>query len=603
MDVDPIRERDYLRIKWFLLFVISALLVVYALNYEKETKIEEYLQTKGEQAHFNYMALYNQYKKIALIILRTQINQDEVIEIFKDAHTSDEATKAKIRQRLYHKLSLTYALLKANNLKQLHFHLPDNESFLRFHRPAKFGDNLTGIRATVEYVNRYKKPIDGFEEGRIYNGYRFVYPLFDKNSTHIGSVEVSFSSLAFHTEYFNDYHLASNFLISKKAVDAKVFESERSNYIDSPLKNFYFEKKIYKKIQKYFEHESHKVDPRRIEALEKELLKGEVYSLYNLKHNTIRTFIPVVNPITHQISAFYVSLDNALYIIEKINNTHLLMLSLVLLLMLIFYFIYKNAINQRELISLNKSLHQEVEDKVNELRKQEEMILLQNRFSEMGQMISMIAHQWRQPLNALAVLNQTIILKYTRGKLDEKIMEYFEKSSQKQIDQMSQSINDFRDFFKPDKGEEKFLLNTLINHTIELVKPLLNQEKILIAFDATEEYSMVGYPNEFGQALLNILNNAKDALSTKAIEHAKIQIELKSEEDRVIITIGDNAGGIPNDSIDKIFEPYFSTKSEKNGTGLGLYMSKLIIQKHMGGAISVSNGSEGALFKIVLPLN
>ncbi|MEA1914140.1 MAG: HAMP domain-containing sensor histidine kinase [Campylobacterota bacterium] len=128
-----------------------------------------------------------------------------------------------------------------------------------------------------------------------------------------------------------------------------------------------------------------------------------------------------------------------------------------------------------------------------------------------------------------------------------------------------------------------------------MVNAIFSQYEIDIAFDTHKEYKTIGYPNELGQAILNIVNNAKDVLIENEVQNKKVEIVLNENH----IIIKDNAGGIPKDIIDKIYDPYFSTKEEKNGTGLGLYMTKLIIEDHMGGKLSVSNDKDGAVFKIV----
>jgi signal transduction histidine kinase len=218
----------------------------------------------------------------------------------------------------------------------------------------------------------------------------------------------------------------------------------------------------------------------------------------------------------------------------------------------------------------------------------------------MGEMISMIAHQWRQPLNNLALVNQLLITKYQRGKLDEEMIEHFKVTSKRQIDQMSVTIDDFRNFFRQEKTKIDFCINDVIDNVLEMTKSIYANNNIGMNFEANQRYISNGYPNELGQAIINIINNAKDALVEKAIENKFINIELKTKEEYVIISIEDSAGGIPEDIIDNIFDPYFTTKSEKNGTGLGLYMTKMIIQEQLEGTIVVRNSSNGARFDIQL---
>ncbi len=258
----------------------------------------------------------------------------------------------------------------------------------------------------------------------------------------------------------------------------------------------------------------------------------------------------------------------------------------------------QNAYQEIEL--LNSTLENRVFTEVEKNKEQQLLMLHQSRLAQMGEMISMIAHQWRQPLNTLSILSQTVVLKYHLNKLDDTVILQFNESSKKQIHQMSNTIDDFRNFFKPEKQMIEFCINDVLNDTIEMIKSVLELNEIDVVFDSQEEFVILGYPNELGQALLNIINNSKDALIDNNIKNKEINILLNKDNKNITLTISDNAGGIPSDIIDKIFDPYFSTKEEKNGTGLGLYMTKLIIEDHMNGKIIVENNSEGAVFKLYL---
>ncbi len=249
---------------------------------------------------------------------------------------------------------------------------------------------------------------------------------------------------------------------------------------------------------------------------------------------------------------------------------------------------------------LKKNLKIQVKQEIEKNKQQQLLMLQQSRLAQMGEMISMIAHQWRQPLNTLSVLNQAVVVKYNRKKLDDKSVEYFQKNSSKQIQNMSKTIDDFKNFFKPEKEKLEFCINKVITDTIDMVKPILDVHGINIIFDVNIEFKTIGYQNELGQGILNIINNSKDALIQNNIKNKEINILLKEENNNIIITICDNAGGISEDIIDQIFDPYFSTKCEKNGTGLGLYMTKIIIEEHMDGKINVSNDKDGAVFQIKL---
>ena len=256
--------------------------------------------------------------------------------------------------------------------------------------------------------------------------------------------------------------------------------------------------------------------------------------------------------------------------------------------------IFENQKNQEERLQIM------INAAVEENKEQQLFMLQQNRLAQMGEMIAMIAHQWRQPLNNLSLLNQLIISKYKKNKLDNKTMEYFQKNAHLHISLMSETIDDFKNFFKPQENPKKFNLNELILTVLNIIKPVLEKESVNIIFLTKEQYICSGYKNSLGHAIVNIVNNAKDALIEKNINNKKITIQLYEKEDNLIISIEDNAGGIPKDIINKIFDPYFSTKTEKNGTGLGLYMTNMIISEHMHSKIEVKNSDYGAIFNIIL---
>jgi len=235
------------------------------------------------------------------------------------------------------------------------------------------------------------------------------------------------------------------------------------------------------------------------------------------------------------------------------------------------------------------------------IQKNQEMILIQqSRHAAMGEMISNIAHQWRQPLNALGLLLQNIENMYDMDMLDDAYMRKSIDKGTKLTENMSKTIDDFRDFFKPNKEKKTFNISSVITDSLSIMEAAFRHNEIKLVLDLEEESKFYGYPNEFSQAILNVLTNAKDVLVENRTKNATIWVRLFEEKDTAVITIEDNAGGIDLDIIGRVFEPYFTTKEENKGTGIGLYMSKLIIENHLGGSLSVRNSQNGAEFKIVL---
>ena len=252
---------------------------------------------------------------------------------------------------------------------------------------------------------------------------------------------------------------------------------------------------------------------------------------------------------------------------------------------------------------LNNTLEEKIIVETSKQKEQEQLLIQQTRLAAMGEMIGNIAHQWRQPLNALGLVLQNLKFSYDIGELDEKMMDKSINKANILTQNMSKTIDDFRKFFKPNKAKEKFGINENVNKAIELVESTFEHHNIKLKKEfSSNELEFNGFPNEFSQVILNILTNAKDALLERNIENPEVIVQTKMENNNIFISIRDNAKGIDVDIINKIFEPYFTTKEEGKGTGIGLYMSKIIIENNMNGKIEVSNEENGANFTIKLPV-
>lgn len=253
-----------------------------------------------------------------------------------------------------------------------------------------------------------------------------------------------------------------------------------------------------------------------------------------------------------------------------------------------------------ELKKLNRELFQRVEEEVKKSREQEELLIQKSRFIAIGEMISNIAHQWRQPLCELSAIMMTLKFKYNLGKLDGNTMNEKSKEAEHLLEYMSKTIDDFRGFFMPSRERKVFYVREAVDSVINIIGTTIKNKKISLYVELSRGEMILGHRNEFEQALLNIITNAKNILVIKKIKEPKIEIKLTTKGKYTYLTIGDNAGGVATKPIDKIFQPYFTTREDSGGTGIGLYMSKLIIEKSMGGILMVKNNEDGALFTIRL---
>jgi signal transduction histidine kinase len=231
----------------------------------------------------------------------------------------------------------------------------------------------------------------------------------------------------------------------------------------------------------------------------------------------------------------------------------------------------------------------------------EESEIQQAKMAAMGEMIGNIAHQWRQPLNALSALNIGLSMKHKKGTLNDEVMDTFKQTSNEIIQSMSETIDDFRNFFQPDKVKELFNINIAIAGSIRFVSDSYHQNNIEVILDLKKNIMIASYKNELMQVLLNIFNNSKDAIVEKQVANPKIFISTAESEHQVMIYIQDNAGGVEEKILERIFEPYFTTKFQSHGTGIGLYMSKMIIEKSMEGSLVSRNEGDGLLTTISLP--
>jgi PAS domain S-box-containing protein len=258
--------------------------------------------------------------------------------------------------------------------------------------------------------------------------------------------------------------------------------------------------------------------------------------------------------------------------------------------------------DKKELESLNNELELRVKKKVETLRQKDEMLQAQSRSALMGEMISMIAHQWRQPLSTISLLVNDINMKYMMNALDSDYLKNSINKTNQTIHYMSKTIDDFREFFKPNKAKEYVYIEKSVKNAIGFIEPLIKKYEIDLSINIISDNKIVVYKNELLQVLINIIKNAIDASLDEKIEKPKISIVIDDVDNKKIINIIDNAGGVTDDIIEKVFEPYFSTK-KKNGTGLGLYMSKIIIEEHLFGKLKVKNFEDGAIFTIEIPFS
>ncbi len=255
---------------------------------------------------------------------------------------------------------------------------------------------------------------------------------------------------------------------------------------------------------------------------------------------------------------------------------------------------------EKKLEILNKNLLNKVKLGIKEVREKDRAMLHQSRLAGLGTMLSMIAHQWRQPLTEVSGILMELETATKFKKLNDNLILDCVKDGDKLINYMSNTIDDFRNFFKPSKKKENFSVIDACKNSLSIVEPTLKDFGIKVNKNFEDDSIICGYPREFSQVILNIMLNCKDAFVDRSTKNPKINFRISMLENKVKIIIKDNAGGIESDKLNKVFEPYFTTKSDSKGTGLGLYMSKMIIEKNMNGKLNVKNHIDGVIFEIIL---
>ena len=255
----------------------------------------------------------------------------------------------------------------------------------------------------------------------------------------------------------------------------------------------------------------------------------------------------------------------------------------------------------QELQKTYQGLKAETADRIRvmeELRLKDQLLLQQSRMAAMGEMLGNIAHQWRQPLNLVGLKIQEIGLATKLGAFSEEMLRANVAKAMEILIHLSKTIDDLRTLSTPDKKKVLFNVAQVIAKTMSLIGENLKDQGIPVETSVENDLQIEGYPNEYLQVLLNILMNSRDAILERAIPDPHITLRAFAENGRTEVIITDNAGGIAENIIDKIFDPYFTTKELGKGTGVGLFMAKTIIEKNMGGSLAVRNTGDGVEFRI-----
>jgi len=582
-------------------FVVSLLAITIFLIIEKNSRVDV-LVTKTKKNHSNQInsALY-QYKSSTKFIFESLVNNEEILKIQKNALDATSAEQRdKYREELHKKLLPFYDDLKEYGIKQFHFHFPDATSFLRFHKPKKYGDNLKDIRYSIVMANKELKRVEGFEEGRIFNGYRFVYPLIYKGQ-HIGSVETSIGFNAINKISKENYHTHQYMILNKDVLKGKLFSGERKNYEQSSVnKKFYHEVNSFVNYKNEFDKKSKTITYSIFKKLNIELQKMLIDdSLLEYKHivefikiDDIYYFVSIlpIQNIKNENIGYILSYERCDCISGILYEFYIKIILLVILFVVLLIFLYKREKSRLELKKLNK-IANEQRDMANQASKAK------------SEFLANMSHEIRTPLNA--ILGFIDILKdESKGRESTKYIDIIKDSSQSLL----QIIEDILDFSKIESGKldiEKIDFN--LKKELEVITYLFeakcSQKNISLSliFDENLPKVINSDPLRIKQIIANLLSNAIKFTS----DGKKIVVKITYNDNKINISVKDEGIGIASNKLAYIFEAFIqedsSTTREYGGSGLGLSIS-LELVKLLGGELKVrSEIGVGSEFYFSIP--
>ena len=611
------------------LFFIFGFLVSIALSFDKERRIDMFLKNQLTMSTTQYDVTYKSYNTLSQSIYNSIISSPQILKILEKADSTTSINERDLlRKELYTHLESAYRDWNAIGIKQLHFHLKDNTSFLRMHAPNNFGDDLTQYRYSIRTVNQIHAPVDGLEMGRLDSGFRFVYPVIADSSKHLGSVEISIDVQDFLKKLEDSFHAKVNFLINKKVVDTMAFDTIAESLFEKTT----ISEEYYKLKKNMGEYTASKIPRNVTKEMREKIALGESFFVYFKADDgnyRVLTFLPIYGTQKDTLLGYMVKHTNGTYIKELQKDYYIVLCLALFLLSGVALYIYRDHAYKQKLTQSLEMIQKQKEElahsveelerqnvqiaaSIEENRKKDTMIAEQSRLASLGEMIGNIAHQWRQPLSAISTSASSVIIQNDLGMLDTAELN---PALEKIIDKtrfLSQTIEDFRNFIEGKKEKVEFVISSAIDNALSVVDSSIANHGITIKKEYHDMVFITNYKNEFIQGVLNIINNAKDALEEKNKRGDRfLFISVTKKENDVIITFLDNAGGIQEEILARIFEPYFTTKHKSQGTGLGLYMTYKIITESMRGTLIAENHTytyqekecRGAKFTITLPLD
>ena len=585
LSVRAIKNRFF--ISTVLILIIAGAIISYFQYQTILSEEENTLALQHKNIHRSYDFLL---KKLEIDLLTNA-------EILLQSKELRKALFIKDRQRAYELSLPTYKLLQESNpfLKIMTFRLEDATAFLRVHKPKMFGDSLHSAREMIFQTNKDKTSHTGFEIGKLEMVYRLVTPVF-YNKKYLGTLEIGvqpdYLMQALKKVGYLQYGLLIKNLDTSAALKKSSFHKIDDYYLvkSDPI----FAEEISK-----IDLKKHQIKIRccnRLYSIESDL------NLLNYKKEPIAKILLGFDINTVSTRTEKLLLNSFTFI------TAVIVLISVLIHLGLNFFMKRLESTQIQLQELNETLEQKVQEQIKKNSIQEQHMIQQSRLAQMGELLSMIAHQWRQPLSTINTIITSMKVRYTLNDFNlenkgtqEELIAYTQKQLNNVEDtvlNLSHTIDDFRDFYKPSKEKKVSLIQEPIDKALDLIKASLKGSDISYDKEYANTPKIAIHFNEVTQVILNLLQNSMEELLQDKTYNPEISIKTFADEDNVYIEVCDNGPGIGKEIAAKIFDPYFSTKDKKNGTGLGLYMSKMIIEEHHKGRLYINEESEHTCFII-----
>ncbi len=600
--------------KYLIVFLSLEIAIIYYLQFDLQQRKQYLFNETSKNLQTSYVAVINLYELFSRTVYNEVINKPQILALYAEAYEADEQRRAFIRTQLYEHLQATYTRLKQQNLKQLHFHLPDNTSFLRMHRPEKFGDNLSSVRYSVKKVNADKIFIKGFEEGRIFNGFRYVFPLFYQDK-HIGSVEISISFQAIREQVEKILPIKTSFIIKKSVVQSKVFDQELKNYIETDLHpDYLYEKSVYSRLsstqnQQLFSMRTLQlinsgIKEKLIKSIDTEGIKIFNFYTTNLYGNFIVSFVPIHN-IEDQLIAYMVTYEHDTQLSYYMQDFYIKFIVSILLTfaaLILFYYVTRGQQLEIEIIQ-----RKAMEAELLQAKDQAESANLAK-----SQFFANMSHELRTPLNAIIGYSEMLHEELMDLNAKDLLVDLFKINNSGK--QLLDIINEVLDLSRIEAGKmelfvQDFSVQILVDELESAITPLLREHNNTLQINIQNNIgNMYSDYNKVEKILSNLLNNAtKFCVNGKIIFNVSRTQKMVDdcEQDWLVFEVSDSGIGMTIEQINQAFKAFSqadgSSTRKYGGVGLGLAVVKSFSQM-LGGGIEVeSRYGIGSTFIVYLP--